>query len=120
MASVEEFVDQIKFLQQQNEIRAQEAQALQKEVQTVTTGYQEEINKLKKEIIDLIKRQQEEEQDSGYKKSNFHDKDAKDFKPEKWAGEKDKVNFREYMLSEKMMGRVQGLRGEHDDEMDLF
>jgi DNA replicative helicase MCM subunit Mcm2 (Cdc46/Mcm family) len=33
---------------------------------------------------------------------------------------KDKVNFREYMLSEKMMGKVEGLRGEHDDEMDLF
>ena len=49
MASVEELVDQIKFLQQQNEIRAQEAQALQKEVQTVTKGYQEEINNLKKE-----------------------------------------------------------------------
>ena len=97
MASIDELVDQIKFLQQQNEVRSQEAQTLQKElkqeetnrineVQVITAGCQEEINKLKKEIIDLIKRQQEEEQESGYKKSNFHDKDAKDFKPDKWAG----------------------------------
>ena len=33
---------------------------------------------------------------------------------------KDKVNFKEYMLSEKMMGRVNELRQEHEDEMDLF
>merc|ERR1711881_361266 len=33
---------------------------------------------------------------------------------------KDKVNFKEYMLSDKMMARVNELREEHEDEMDLF
>jgi len=33
---------------------------------------------------------------------------------------KDKVNFKEYMLSGKMMGRVNELRTEHEDEMELF
>ena len=111
MASIEELVDQIKALQQQNETRAQETQTLRNEVnqeeanrindfqkigQEVTAGYQGEIAKLKKDMIELIKKQQEEDQGHGYKSSNFHDKDAKDFKPDKWAGDKDKVNFREF------------------------
>ena len=33
---------------------------------------------------------------------------------------KDKVNFREYMLSEKMMERVTDFRESADDEMELF
>ena len=33
---------------------------------------------------------------------------------------KDKVNFREYMLSEKMMERVKDLKESTDDETELF
>lgn len=33
---------------------------------------------------------------------------------------KDKVNFREHMLSEKMMAAVNELRDSTDDEMELF
>jgi len=33
---------------------------------------------------------------------------------------KDKVNFREYMLSEKMMARVEEVRNSTEDETELF
>ena len=122
MASIEELVEQIKFLQQQNDIRSQEAQTLQIELNNMESsrvneiqGYKDEINKVRKDMIDLIKRQQEEERDEGYKKSNFHDKDAKDLKPDKWTGEKDKVNFKEFYDSVLNWASVL-----HEDAVELL
>ena len=73
MATVEDMIEQIKSLQLQNDVRSQETQTLQKElkqeeanrikeVQSITAGYQGDINKLKNDIIEMMKKQQQEEQ----------------------------------------------------------
>ena len=114
MASVDDMIEQIKSLQQQNEVRSQETQALRnelkqeeanrandiqkfgQEVNNITVNYQAEIEKIKNDIIEMIKKKQQEEQEYGHGSSEFKDKNAKDFKPDKWTGEKDKINFREF------------------------
>ena len=56
MASVEEMIEQIKNLQQQNDVRAQETQTLRTEFNGITASYQAEIAKLKNDILDMIKK----------------------------------------------------------------
>ena len=80
MASVEDMIEQINNLKQQNEVRSQETQALRielkqeeanrvndfqkigQEVNNIIATYQGGIAKLKTNIIEMIKKKQQEEQ----------------------------------------------------------
>ena len=115
MASEEDMIEHIKALQQQNDVRSQETQTLRTELNNVTVNYQAEIAKLKNDIIEMVKKNQREEQEHGYGSSKFKDKDAKEFKPDKWIGEKDKIGFREFYDS--MLNWASVL---HEDAVELM
>ena len=96
--------------------RANDIQKFGQEINNITVNYQAEITKLKNDIIEMIKKKQNEEQEDGhYGSSKFKDKDAKDFKPDKWTGEKDKINFREFYDS--MLNWASVL---HEDAVELM
>ena len=131
-AQLEEIVNEVKTLKQDNAVRASECQQLRDELTkegqhriaddqnlsndmiAATASSQAEISKLKADLLAIIQKHQGSQVgSSGYVKDTFHDKNAKDFKPKEWIGDKDKVPYKDFYDS--MLNWASAL---HDDAVE--